>query len=204
MLEDHERNVHTILKALCDTCLYINPEKTHLFCMEIDFLGHHISTKGIEADKNKVDHILNWPEPKNATEACGFLGLVCYLTSFLPSLAEHMGVLTELMTKEPEKLFLSWTPKYQIAFDAVKAIVTGRDCLTVIDFEKFPMHKIFVTTDASDKCSGGILLFGSDWETAHTSRRRCPYNTITIQIDNCPIALKATQMGPMLIQGIVR
>ena len=36
-----------------------------------------------------------------------------------------------------------------------------------------------------------------------TSRHRCPYDTITIQIDNCPIALKATQMGPMLIQGIV-
>ena len=35
-----------------------------------------------------------------------------------------------------------------------------------------------------------------------TSRRRCPYNTITIQIDNCPIASKATQMGPMLIQGM--
>ena len=96
MLEDHERNVHTILKALCDTCLYINPEKTHLFCMEIDFLGHHISTKGIEADKNKVDHILNWPEPKNATEAHGFLGLVCYLANFLPSLAEHTGVLTNI------------------------------------------------------------------------------------------------------------
>ena len=40
----------------------------------------------------------------------------------------------------------------------------------------------------------------SSWH--HTSRHRCPYNTITIQIDNCPIAHRATQMDPMPIQGM--
>lgn len=29
-----------------------------------------------------------------------------------------------------------------------------------------PDHKIFVTTNASDRCSGAILSFGPSWETA--------------------------------------
>ena len=77
-----------------------------------------------------------------------------------------MGVLTELTMKESEKNFPSWVPKYQTAFDAIKKIITCRDCLTTIDFSKMPDYKIFVTTDVSDKCSGAVLSFGPSWETA--------------------------------------
>ena len=165
-LEEHERNVRAVLDALHAARLYVNPEKTNLFCTEIDFLGHHISTRGIEADNKKVDRILNWPQPKNATEVRGFLGLVRYIAAFLPALADHSGVLSELTTKESERNFPPWAPKYQIAFDVIKTIVTSRDCLTMIDFTKMPDYKIFVTTDASDKCSGAVLSFGPSWESA--------------------------------------
>ena len=165
-IEEHEKNVSTILQALCNARLYMNPEKMHLFCLEIDFLGHHISARGIEADAKKADHIVAWPQPKTATDVHAFLGLVRYLSAFLPSLAEHTGILTKLTTKESEKNFPTWTPRYQSAFDSVKSIVTSRDCLTTIDLSKLPEYKIFVTTDASDKCSGAVLSFSTDWETA--------------------------------------
>ncbi|EDR10483.1 uncharacterized protein LACBIDRAFT_316919 [Laccaria bicolor S238N-H82] len=45
-LEEHECNecnVCAVLQALRDARLYVNPDKTHLFCTEIDFLGHHVS-----------------------------------------------------------------------------------------------------------------------------------------------------------------
>jgi hypothetical protein len=43
--------------------------KSTLFCREVDFLGHHIFERSIEADPKKVKRILNWPTPKLATEA---------------------------------------------------------------------------------------------------------------------------------------
>lgn len=89
--------------------MYINPDKTNLFCLEINFLGHHISIHGIEADSKKADRILAWPQPKSATDVHTFLGLVCYLAAFLPSLAEHTGILMELTTKDAEKSFPPWT-----------------------------------------------------------------------------------------------
>jgi hypothetical protein len=54
-----------VLEALRVARLYVNPDKTHLFCTEVDFLGHHISVRSIEADNKKVDRILNWPVPKS-------------------------------------------------------------------------------------------------------------------------------------------
>lgn len=62
-IEEHEKNVKLVLKALRDARLYVNPDKMHLFYLEIDFLGHHISSCSIKADSKKADHILNWPIP---------------------------------------------------------------------------------------------------------------------------------------------
>jgi len=165
-LEEHKKKLCAVLNTLRTTKLYVNPDKTHLFCTKIDFLGHHISTHSIEADNKKVDRILNWPQPKSTSEVRGFLGLVHYIATFLPSLADHTGILTELTTKESKRKFPPWAPKYQKAFEAIKGIVTGQDCLTTIDFTKMPDYKIFVTTNTSDKCSSVVLSFGHSWESA--------------------------------------
>ena len=100
-----------------------------------------------------------------ATAVHSFLGLVQYVAAFLPTLTEHTGVLTELTMKESEKNFPPWMPKFQVAFDVIKAIVTGHECLTTINFTKMANYKIFITMDASDKRSGGVLSFGPTWET---------------------------------------
>ena len=165
-LEEHERNVTLVLQALEAAHLFCNPKKTHLFCTEINFLGHHISSRGIEADNSKTERILSWPVPKSVTQMRSFLGLVRYIAIFLPKLADHTAVLNELTHKDCEKKFPSWLPKHQLAFDAIKQLVTSRECLTTIDLGKLNTHKIFVTTDASDFCSGAILSFGETWETA--------------------------------------
>ena len=63
------------MDALRRAKLYVNEKKTKLFCYEINFLGHKISQKGIEADDSKVDKILQWPVPKSASDVRAFLGL---------------------------------------------------------------------------------------------------------------------------------
>lgn len=165
-VEEHQRNVRAVLDALRKARLYVNPDKTNLFCLEIDFLGHHISTRGIEADGKKADCIIGWLIPESATEVRSFLGLVRYLADFLPSLAEHTGILTELTTHESDKKFPPWTDRYQNTFESIKSIVVSRDCLTMIDLMKLPEYKIFVTTDASDKRSVAVLSFGKSWTLA--------------------------------------
>lgn len=88
-IEEHIKNVETILTALKEACLYCNLKKTHLFQTEIDFLGHHISTCGIEADGKKMAHIMNWPCPQSAMQVQQFCGLVCYVANFLPNITQH-------------------------------------------------------------------------------------------------------------------
>ncbi|PSR72195.1 hypothetical protein PHLCEN_2v11934 [Hermanssonia centrifuga] len=164
-LEEHRQNVATILKCLRKNKLYCSPKKTDLFCLSINFLGYYISANGIEADNKKVEKILDWPVPRSAFDVRSFLGLVRYISNFLPALAQHTLVLNTLTTKEADKDFI-WTPAHFDAFEAVKTLVTSRECLTVIDHINMGANRVFVSCDASDRCTGAVLSYGETPETA--------------------------------------
>ena len=119
-ITEHRRNVTAVLEALKAAELYCSSKKSTLFATEIDFLGHHISERGIEADTTKVSQILNWPAPKSAKHVRQFLGLVRYIAVFLPALAEHTTILTPLTKKECNNEFPPWTNVHQYAFNAIK------------------------------------------------------------------------------------
>ena len=123
-------------------------------------------TKGVEADTSKVDKILDWPVPKNASDVRVFLGLVHYLNVFLPRLAIQSSILSRLTTKECDKKFPEWNKEHHEAFLKIKDIVTSRECLTVINHKQLDKNKIFLTADASDRATGAVLSFGPTWETA--------------------------------------
>jgi hypothetical protein len=112
-LAEHDEHIKLVMNALRKHRLYCNAKKSKFYLTELVFLGHRISQEGIES---KVDKILNWPTPKSATDVRSFLGLVRYIATFLPNLAEHTTVLTPLTTKECEKNFPAWTAEHQMAF----------------------------------------------------------------------------------------
>ena len=165
-LAEHQTNVTLILEALWKSELYCSTKMLMLFTTEIDFLGHHISVWGIEADTSKVACILNWLAPQSAKHIWQFLGLVQYIAAFLPTLAEHTAVLTPLTRKEFNTVLPLWTTEHQQAFDAIKQLVVSWDCLTTINYETPGENKIFITCDASKCRTGAVLAFGLTWETA--------------------------------------
>jgi hypothetical protein len=165
-IDEHTKHIRMILTALRNASLYCNPKKCEFYLLEMDFLGHHISQRGIEARTSKVDKVLHWPRPRCAKEVRGFLGLVRYIAAFLPNLADHARILTPLTTKDAQRNFPAWTDEHEAAFVGIKALVVSRECLTSIDHTDPGEKKIFVTCDASDWRTGAVLSFGETWETA--------------------------------------
>lgn len=174
-LEEHRRNVTTILNALRKHSLFCSLKKTSLFCSSLNFLGHKISRAGIEPDGEKISKIVNWPTPRNATDVRAFLGLVRYVANFLPNLVSLTSPLNSVTTKEAEKDFI-WTSVHDECFDAIKQLVTSHEVLTVINHKDMADNKIFVSTDASDLCTGAVLMYGPSIKTA------------------CPVAFESSQL----------
>src|ERR1700683_4860513 len=165
-VEQHTQHIRLVLEALRKAKLYCNPKKCHFYLLELDFLGHHISARGIEASSSKVDKILNWPIPQNTTDVRSFLGLIRYISWFLLKLADYTCILTPLTTKDARRDFPAWSTEHQAAFDAIKALVVSRECLTTIDHQNLGDNKVFVTCDASNWRTSATLSVGTSWELA--------------------------------------
>ena len=76
---EHKRHVRLILQRLREHGIYASPKKSQLFADSIEFLGHRISSKGIEVDPVKLDKVTQYPTPKSAEDILSFLGLVNYI-----------------------------------------------------------------------------------------------------------------------------
>ena len=89
-----------------------------------------------------------------------FLRLVRYIATFLPKLADFTCILTPLTTKEARRAFPTWTQEHQMAFDAIKALVASRECLTTIDHANLGENNVYVVCDMSDWRTGATLSVG--------------------------------------------
>ena len=95
--EGYDKIVEEVLKQLEENDLYIKPEKYVWKVRKIGFLGVIIEPNGIEMEKEKVDRVLSWPEPKNAKDIRKFLGLANYYRRFIKDFAQvarPMNILT--------------------------------------------------------------------------------------------------------------
>ena len=85
--EGHNEIVKEVLKRLEENDLYVKPEKYAWKVRKIEFLGVVIGPNGIEIEKEKVDGVLIWPEPKNIKDVRKFLGLTNYYWRFIKDFA---------------------------------------------------------------------------------------------------------------------
>ena len=85
--EGHDKIVEEVLKRLEENDLYVKLEKCMWKVRKIGFLGVIIGPNGTEIEKEKVDEVLSWPEPKNVKNVRKFLGLTNYYRRFIKDFA---------------------------------------------------------------------------------------------------------------------
>jgi len=94
--------VEEVLKRLEKNDLYVKLEKYVWKAKKIEFLGVVIGPKGIEMEKEKVDRVLSWPEPKNVKDIRKFLGLANYYRRFIKDFAQIARPMN-MLTRKDEK-----------------------------------------------------------------------------------------------------
>jgi len=100
MEEGHDEIVEEVLKQLEENDLYVKPEKCVWKVRKIGFLGVIIGPNRIEIEKEKVDGVLSWLEPKNAKDIRKFLGLANYYRRFIKDFAQIARPMNMLTRKD--------------------------------------------------------------------------------------------------------
>ena len=91
--QEHLNNLHAVLLKLSGAGMRLKPEKCFFMLQEVEYLGHTISSKGIQPTTNKIRAIVEAPQPKNVSQLKSFFGMLNYYEKFLPNLSTHLASL---------------------------------------------------------------------------------------------------------------
>ena len=107
------------------------------------------------------------PAPHNKGELQSFLGMVTYLSPFIPQLSSHTVTLRGLLKTDVE---YSWNATYQVAFDKLKSLVCEDTTLRYFNMKK----PVTIQVDASGKGLGAALIQQDDGPVAFASKALTP------------------------------
>ena len=125
--------------------------KCNFFSKEIQYLGHILSTTGIQPPPSKTHAIQHMQPATTPKQVCVFLGLVGYYRRFIKGFAKIAKPLS-MLTHQQVKF--DWTFTHHTAFLNLKEAIIQAPILHYPD----PNKKYIVYTDASDDACGAQLL----------------------------------------------
>ena len=114
-------------------------------------MGHLLTSRGLMPDPEKIQAILQMPEPDDLTALKRFLGMVTYLAKFMPHLSQMTEPLRRLEDKNVE---FQWLEQHSIAMNTIKKFLTEALLLRYYDVSK----PVTVQCDASQSGLGAVLL----------------------------------------------
>jgi hypothetical protein len=79
--------------------LTLNPDKVTFGAMEIKYLGHLLSSRGIRILADRVAVIQSYPRPTNLRALRRFIGMVGFYARFIPDYSRRAAVLQGLKKK---------------------------------------------------------------------------------------------------------
>lgn len=148
--EIHDRRLEQVLKRLEEYNFKLNESKCVYGVNELEFLGWHISSKGIQPTGDKMEAISLFREPQNVDEVRSFLGLVNFVGNCIPDLSTKSFALRKLLKKDEK---FEWGPDQQRAFATLKASLSDKSILGFFN----PQDDVILMVDASPVGLGAVL-----------------------------------------------
>ncbi|XP_038116994.1 uncharacterized protein K02A2.6-like [Culex quinquefasciatus] len=180
-LANHNVCLEKLLCRLKEHNIKLNKEKLKLCETSVKFYGHVLTNKGLQPDETKISTIRNYPTPTDRKAVHRFIGMVNYLSRFIPNLSANLTSLRKLIVESQP---WQWTKVEAEEFERVKSLVSDTDTLRYYDVNQ----PITVECDAS--CFGlGVAVYQGDGVVGYASRTLTPTEQNYAQIEKELLAI---------------
>jgi hypothetical protein len=98
--EDHFEHLRLTFEKCRESSLCLHPEKCFFGMQQGVLLGHIVSSKGVEVDKDKIQCIARLQVPRDMSELRAFLDQTGYYHRFILMYATIFLLLTALLKKD--------------------------------------------------------------------------------------------------------
>ena len=151
--EEHLECLHVVFERFRKFNLKVKPSKCSFFQLEIVYLAHHISRRGILPSQENVWAMQEFPMPETYMQVCAFCGLVGHYRRFIKGFANIACPLYDVLGKEAKMGLVDLPPEAWEAVAILKGKVQSAPVLVFPDFEK----PFLLEMDASKEGLGAVL-----------------------------------------------
>ena len=123
-------HLRVVLQTIKEHQLYSKYSKCEFWLRSVTFLGHIISSEGVEVDPRKTKMVKNWPTLQTTTNSRSFVDLAGYYQRYVdgfPSIASPLTTLTQKSKK------FEWSNACEKSLYVLKDRLTSALVLTILE-----------------------------------------------------------------------
>uniref|UniRef100_A0A2N9H2R1 Uncharacterized protein n=1 Tax=Fagus sylvatica TaxID=28930 RepID=A0A2N9H2R1_FAGSY len=149
--EDHLVHLREVFEILRRDELRLNASKCLFGVRSGKFLGHVISSRGIEANPDQISALISLEEPKNTKQVQRLTGMVAALNRFISRSADKCRPFFRLLGKKRKFL---WDRDCSDAFQNIKAYLSSPPCLSIPS----PGEPLYLYLAVSEHAVSAVLV----------------------------------------------
>ena len=149
---DHDRIVHKVMQRATERNIKFNEKNREQFKVnKVKYVGNYVSEEGLTPDPEKIRALVDMPAPNDRASLQRFLGMVKYLSRYIPNESDITAPLRSLLKQEAEWI---WQPEHTAAVDKLKCVLTSEPVLKLYDVTQ----PVTIQADASKSGVGACLI----------------------------------------------
>ncbi|CAF1106349.1 unnamed protein product [Adineta ricciae] len=153
--EEHVGHLREIFQILKDHQFTLNPKKCSIAQQTIEFLSHMITKDSIVPLPERIQAILDIPQPTTLAQANKFIGKLGWYRKFIPNFSQIAAPIHRVTNKiKSKRKEFAWGDEQIQAANELKRILTGQPLMLKYPH---PTAQFVLSTDASDYAIGGTL-----------------------------------------------
>lgn len=148
---EHNKILAQVLQRAREYNVRFNINKCNFSKEEIKYMGHKLTPKGIELDESRVKAITEMRPPTTKEQLETFLGMVTYVSKFIPNFSETSSTLRDLTKKNS---IWYWDANADKAFQNIKNLLAKAPVLKYFNVDE----PVTLSVDASQSGLGAVIL----------------------------------------------
>ena len=149
--KDHDHLITTVLERARANSIKFNLHKIQPKKSEVTYMGNIIGNGVVKPDYEKVRAIVEMPAPTCKKDIQRLLGMLNYLSQYIPNMSTITVPLRNLLKKD---VLFEWNFEQEQAFEKIKSILSSPESLRIYD----PIKPLQIECDSSKFGIGACLL----------------------------------------------